>query len=167
MIGNNCIFDLSTEGLEPLKHRIIGITTKTETEEQIFTDRDEKKMLEDFWNYVESCSFDKLIGFNSSAFDVPMLIVRSIKHKITIPNLNDRLVDLRKLIFGDEERRKGTLEDFRELLGINFSNCNYRNMHMSLLWEQRYEFTKLKEFLLRDVVITWQLYKHIEEAGLI
>ena len=69
MNKNNCVFDLSTEGLEPLKHRIIGVTTKTETEEQIFTDRDEKKILEDFWNYVESCNFDKLIGFNSSSFE--------------------------------------------------------------------------------------------------
>ena len=157
------VFDISTDGIELLKNRIVGITTKSATEERILTYRDEKKILEEFWHYVNS--FQKIAGFNSSNFDVPMLIIRSIKHKIQIPNLKDKLVDLRNIIFGGYER-KGKLEDIQQLLEISFFDSRYKKMHMSLLWEAN-NIPKLKEFLLRDVKITWQLYEHIEGAGLI
>ena len=164
--NNYCVFDLSTEGLEPLKHRILGITTKTEDEERIFTQRDEKALLSEFWAYVEAKQFQRLIGFNSDNFDVPMLIVRSIKHKVEIPCIKDKLVDLRKVIIGYTEHRKGTLDDFKDLLEISFFDSRYRNMHMSLLWETE-DIPKLREFLLRDVKVTWQLYEHVSGAGLI
>ena len=156
------VFDLSTEGLEPLKHRIVGITIKTATGERIITNRDEKIVLEEFYNYLKASNFDKIIGFNTQSFDIPMLTIRSIKHKVAMPNLKGKLIDLRNALAGD---RKGTLEDFQQLLGITFLDSRYKKMHMSLLWEA--DLPKLKEFLLRDVQITWKLYEHIQGAGLI
>lgn len=159
------VFDLATEGLEPFKHRIIGITTKTEEEERIFTERDEKKILEQFWLYITEKGFNKVVGFNSENFDIPMLIIRSIKHKIKMDeDFRKKSIDLRQLIFNGEQR-KGKLEDFKELLGINFEENGYRKMHMSLLWEARH-LTKLRDFLSRDVKITWCLYEYVREAGL-
>ena len=55
------VFDLSTEGLEPLKHRIVGITIKTASEERIITNRDEKKLLEEFFKFLNSNNFDMII----------------------------------------------------------------------------------------------------------
>ena len=157
------VFDLATEGLEPLKHRIIGITIKTATEEKIITNRDEKTLLEDFYKYLKTNNFDKIIGFNSESFDIPVLTIMSIKHKVTMPNLKGKMIDLRNALAGD---RKGTLEDFQQLLGITFFDSRYKKMHMSLLWEAN-KLPKLEEFLLRDAKVTWQLYEHVKEAGLI
>lgn len=157
------IFDLATEGLEPLKHRIVGVTIKTTNEEKIITNRDEKILLEEFYKFIEVNNFDKIVGFNSQSFDIPMLTIRSIKHKVTMPNLKGKLIDLRNALAGD---KKGTLEDFQQLLGITFFDSRYKKMHMSLLWEAD-KLPKLEEFLLRDVKITWQLYEHVKGAGLI
>ncbi len=165
MENNVLIFDLSTEGLEPVKHRIVGITIKTALEEKIFTHRDEKEILKQFWEYVDRKNFDKIIGFNSDNFDVPMLIVRSIKHNIHLINIRERFIDLRRIIFG-EERKKGTLQDFQNLLGIEILENGYAKMHMSLLWEAAH-LKNLEEYLLQDVRITWKLYLRVREAGLI
>lgn len=163
-MNNVIVFDLSTEGLEPLKHRIIGITTKTATEEKIFTHRDEKKVLEDFWSYINENEFEKFVGFNSNNFDIPMLIVRSIKHKVRMYNIKEKSVDLRNKIFGDEHK-KGTLHNFQELLDIKYVEEGYAKMHMSLLWQAGH-LKDLKEYLLRDVRITWKLYENLLEVGL-
>lgn len=159
------VFDVSSEGLDPLRHRIIGITTKTLTSERIITERDEKKLLENFWAYIRRNQFEKIVGFNSSNFDVHMLIIRSVKHKVAFADLRGKLYDLRKAIFGDEHAR-GTLREFQELLELNFPESRYRKLHMSLLWEAP-QLTELREFLLQDVKITWKLYEHVSEAGLI
>lgn len=159
------VFDISSEGLEPIQHRIIGISVKTALEERIFTSRNEKHLLEMFWAYLKNKQFDKLIGFNSDNFDVPFLIVRSIKHKIPILNIRDKSIDLRKILFGDQHR-KGTLTDFQHLLGIEIVENGYAKMHMSLMWE-RDNMHNLKECLLNDVRITWKLYLILRRIGLI
>ncbi len=159
------VFDISSEGLEPIQHRIIGISVKTALEERIFTSRNEKHLLEMFWAYMRNKNFDKIIGFNSDYFDIPMLVVRSIKHKIPMIKLRDKSIDLRRVLFGGE-KKKGTLTDFQNLLGIEIVENGYAKMHMSLMWE-RDNMEKLKEYLLNDVRITWKLYLILRRAGLI
>ncbi len=159
------VFDISSEGLEPIQHRIVGISVKTALEERIFTSRDEKHLLEMFWAYLRNQKCDRLIGFNSDNFDIPMLIVRSIKHKIPMIGLKDKSIDLRKVIFGDQHK-KGTLEDFQHLLDIKITQNGYAKMHMSLMWEKD-NMKNLQECLLNDVRITWQLYLILWRAGLI
>ena len=125
-------------------------------------------MLEEFWDYVSTGLYldKKLVGFNSDAFDVPFLIIRSIKNKVTIPNLRGRLFDVRKLIFRGDRYQKGTLEEFRALLGWPPADSRYKKMHFSLLWDTD-NLPNLKQFLLGDVRLTWQLYKIVSEAGLV
>ena len=160
---NTIIFDLSTEGLDPFKHRIIGITTKSKAEERIFTDRDEKKVLEDFWNYIRKNQIEKLIGFNSSNFDIPMLILRSMRHRIKTEKIQHS--DLRKIIFKNDYK-KGTLKDFQNLLQIEFPNTGFAKMHMSLLWANN-RIKDLEDNLLEDVRVTWLLYNNLNEVGII
>jgi len=159
------VFDLSTEGLESLKDRIVGITTKDELEEKIFTHRDEEKILREFWSYVALGDYDKIIGFNSHQFDVPFLIMRSIKNKVRISKqFRNRSIDLREAV--GLQDKKGKLKDFQEMLGIEFPAIGYGKMHMSLLWGAS-DIKNLREFLLRDVKVTWALYAHMAEAGLV
>jgi DNA polymerase elongation subunit (family B) len=161
-----CVFDLSTMGLQPVKHRIIGITTKCAEEERIFANRDERTLLIIFWEYIRSMRFTELIGFNSSEFDIPMLIVRSVIHKVPISDIVHKSIDLRKVVFNGVENKCGKLTEFQELLGIEFPESRYRKMDMFLLWSTP-EMHELEQFLLRDVKVTWTLYEHTREAGLI
>lgn len=162
----NIIIDISTEGLEPLKHRIIGITTKNHKEEKIFTHREEKTVLQQFWNYIQQNNFQKIIGFNSQYFDIPFLITRSIKYKIQIPNIGNKTQDLRIILSCGNQRQRGKLTDYKKLLDIQFPDYGYGKMHMSLLWENT-NLPELKQTLLQDVKITWQLYLHLNEAGIL
>ena len=160
-------FDLSTEGLNPLKHRIIGITVKTAKEELIISYRNEKEMLQHFWAYIKQGDYDVLTGFNSLALDVPMLITRSIKHRVKLAsNFLEKHIDIRKVIIGKSNIKSGKLDEFRELLDIKFPESHYQKMHMSLYWESM-DIAGLNEFLLRDVVITWKLYEHMQGANLL
>lgn len=164
-------FDLSTEGLNPMQDRIIGITVKTATEERIFAERDEKVMLKQFWDYIKQKEFSRFVTFNGWRFDWKMLLLRSIKHRVKMVDIRESHVDLREVVFGsnlDERKIKGKLCDFQDLLGINFVNNGYEKMHMSLLWDDKArQLRGLNEFLLRDVKVTWKLYEYVKEAGLI
>lgn len=160
------VFDLATMGLEPIKHRIIGITTKCDFEERIFANRDERLLLVMFWEYVRSMKFTKLVGFNSDEFDIPMLMVRSVIHKVPMADVIHDSVDLRKVVFNGLGNKCGKLTEFQELLGIEFPESRYRKMDMFLLWSTP-ELHDLEQFLLRDVKVTWSLFEHTKEAGLI
>ena len=161
------VFDISSEGLEPLQHRIVGITIKTELEEKIFTDREETKVLVDFWKYLNDNNFEMIIGFNSEGFDVPFLLVRSVKYGLKMANVKDKFMDLRKMIFGDEHR-KGKLQDFQNLLGIEKLKSGFAKSHMSLLWDEKARHIEnLNDLLLQDVRITWELYLKMKEVGMI
>lgn len=164
--SNIMAFDISSDGLDPTKNRITGITTKSDKEERVFTARDEKEILEKFWEYVKASGATQLVGYNSSRFDIPMLVLRSIRHGLEIPHVCRNSLDLRRVIFPRCPRHKGKLSDMQELLGITFPDSKYRKMHMSILWGTD-DLPELKEFLLRDVQVTWSLYEHLREAGLI
>lgn len=160
------VLDISTEGLDSFKHRVIGVTLKSDVEERIITDRDEKVLLEEFWNYMRMHKFDIVIGFNSDAFDIPFLLMRSIKHSVPIFNIGDKSVDLRKRLSFGQEKPRGKLSDFKELLNLQPKNYGYDKMHMSLLWEDS-SLYELEVTLLDDVHTTWELYDHLKRGGLL
>lgn len=61
-------FDIETERLDPLTHRVTAIGIKTYDEERVFINKDESLLLKEFWNYLWGKDF-MLIGFNSKTFD--------------------------------------------------------------------------------------------------
>ncbi len=166
ILKQSVVFDISSEGLDPLKHRICGISVKTSQEEHIFAERDEKTILERFWSYIEQNLARKIVGFNSDNFDIPMLIIRSMKHNVSIPDIKEKTIDLRKIIFKEIEKPKGKLSDFKELLGMEFPESGFKKMHMSILWEDK-SILELNQYLLRDVKITWELYERLIGVGLL
>ncbi len=159
-------FDIGTKGLKPFEDRIIIITLMYGDEEVIFTNRDEATILKQFWKYLRRNNFKKIVGFNSDVFDIPMLVIRSIKHRIKMMDLTGRSLDIRKVIISDRDNRKGKLQDFKKLLDIEFEPSGYYKMHASILWEDP-DNKELREFLLQDVRITWTLCRRLIEVGLI
>jgi DNA polymerase elongation subunit (family B) len=166
MQENEVIFDLSTDGLNPMNNRIIGITTKCNSEERIFSNRNEQLMLIAFCEYLRSRRFTKIVGFNIDEFDLPMLIIRCIKHRVAIPSVVHESIDLRKVVFNGKERCRGKLIEFQKLLGVNFPESRYRKLDMYLMWGSP-DINDLREFLLQDVRITARLLEQVQEVGLV
>ena len=156
------VFDISTEGLEPTKHRIVGVTVKTEKEEKVITSRDEKEVLYRFWAFLREGRFDAYITFNGDHFDIPFLIIRSIKYNVPVFDLLQKSVDMRQILFNGSGL-KGKLCNFYEVLGMEQSKTGFSKQHMSVLWEEP-QLLKLKETLLEDVKLTWELYKRYAEV---
>jgi DNA polymerase elongation subunit (family B) len=103
---NVLVFDLSTEGLEPLKSRIIGITCKDNTGERIFAKRQERELLVEFWEHITNGNYTQIVGYNSDDFDLPFLIIRSLKYGVKMCQIIRNSIDLRKLVFyGNNNRR--------------------------------------------------------------
>jgi DNA polymerase elongation subunit (family B) len=161
---NVLAFDLATTGLNLLQDRIVAIYCKTETDEFIFTGN-ERLLLVRFWMLVRSKGFEKIIGFNINYYDLLLLLIRSMKYKIAIYDIRDKVVDMRHIYLNGQVFNKGKLSDFEKLLGINYPDSPYCKSDVQRL--NGYCPPDLKEFLLRDVKSTWIMYEHARASGVI
>jgi DNA polymerase elongation subunit (family B) len=127
---------------------------------------DERALLCAFWEYVRARKFSKVVGYNIDQFDLPMLIIRGLKHGIAIGSIVKNSLDLRKKVFFGADNHRGKLWEFQELLGIKFPYSRFHKTDMYLMWSTP-DIFELQQFLLRDVKITWQLYVQAREAGLV
>lgn len=76
--------------LDPNYSKIIVICAKLMNQEiKIFEGENEKKMLEDFWNFLNLNRDAVIITHNGYGFDIPFLILRSCINNVKIPvNIN-------------------------------------------------------------------------------
>jgi len=160
------IYDIETNGLSPFDSRVCVIGLKMEDEEIVFSDPDEKKVLEAFWQYVSSFDSWRLVGFNSSSFDLPFLVVRSFKHGIVMPRLRYRNVDLRLILSSGDKYAKGKLDDYAKLLDIPSKLNNWSGAHAVILWQEG-KYEELSAYVMQDVKITYSLYVQCKKVGLI
>ena len=160
-------FDLETTGLSNLKDRIIAIGIKTDSEELVITYKQEKRMLEEFWAYLRKFNNIKLITFNGAEFDVPFLIVRSLKHNILIVKINryDHL-DLKIALSNGFRYKKGKLEEFSKLIKYKPKYNGYKGEHIPLLWKNK-QLDELKEYVMQDARMTYFLFKRLKEINAI
>jgi len=109
--------------LDPLTGRVLAIGTLNLGKYVPIYDDDEAKMLRDFWMAWEESI--QMIGFNIFQFDLPFLIRRSWKHKVTIPAeirrgryWADRFVDLRDVWQMGNRQDHGSLDSISKHMGI-------------------------------------------------
>jgi len=85
VFGKELCFDIETSGLDPLKDRITAIGVSNCFGTDAIIDKDEKHILEEFWKGIKSrYPYVRLIGFNCWSFDMPFIIIRSLKHNVKI-----------------------------------------------------------------------------------
>ena len=75
------IVDVETTGLSPYDSRLTVISTNYAGEIQSFYNIDEKRMLQDFWQYVKDTKIVRLCAYNAS-FDISFLNIRSLLHSV-------------------------------------------------------------------------------------
>ena len=157
-------FDIETLGLDPLKDRITAIGVKTYYAEKVFTNKNEKTMLTEFWNFVKRDGDVKLIGFNCFSFDLPFLLIRSMKYNLSVVDIRYKTVDLRKVLFNGYNYKKGTLEKFSKFIGYVPKYNGFTAAFIPTLWKEK-RFDELEEYLLQDVRMTWKIYERLVEMG--
>lgn len=166
------IFDAETTSLSPDDNGMVTCicTHNTENDEvkvfQVKEDLNEHKTLEEFWRYIESIDNPTLVGFNSSTFDLPYIVHRSIVRKVSIPKFDQ--LDLRLIVnsffYSYERKATGKLSYWASVLGIPVSTCNGAQMVRFFL-DGNYE--EIKKHNVEDVMITHALFKRCCEVGLI
>jgi len=160
-------FDIETTGLDPFSSRITAIATSNGFGTDAIVDKDEKFILEKFWEGVKrKYPFIRLVGFNCQGFDMPFLIIRSLKHNIRVSDLNGKIIDLREVLSNGNKYQKGKLDDYAKLIGIGQKYKGYSGFEAIRLWNEN-KLEELKEYVLNDVEMTHNLYKRMKETGIV
>lgn len=160
-------YDIETTGLDPFTDRITAIGIVTDKEDLVITDKDEKKMIEFFWNYLKQFQLDgfKIIGFNNQTFDDVFIKLRSMKHNVKVIDLKYKSLDIRRIVFG-YTKSKGKLEDFSKLIGYEPKYNGWSGKQIPLLWKNG-NLDDLKEYVIQDAKMTWYIFKRIKELGML
>src|SRR3989338_4333771 len=123
MEKNYLIFDIGVdaknkmEGLNPLYKRISFSGVKSKEFEKVMTHSSERKLLTDFWELTESKAYI-LAGFNVIRFDIHYLYIRSLINNVKVPNLKDRILDLRLILSNGNPNFKGKLDEYGALMAF-------------------------------------------------
>jgi hypothetical protein len=121
----------------------------------------EAAMLREWWQLLTYYERNpKLIGFNVKSFDLPFLVKRSWKHRITVPYWlrqgrywNDLVIDLREVWQCGDNRAHGSLAAISRHLGLGDKAGN--GADFSALWNTDREAAIA--YCRRDVQLTQQV----------
>jgi DNA polymerase elongation subunit (family B) len=121
----------------------------------------EAAMLRQWWELLDAWErHTRIIGFNIKAFDLPFLIKRSWKHRVTVPYWirngrywNDLIVDLREVWQLGDNRAHGSLGAISRHLGLGEKTGN--GADFANLWKTNRQAAI--DYCLQDVKLTQQV----------
>lgn len=168
--GNSAfILDIETQGLEPMTDKISCICVKNyKTKEAVcFTGKDEKLILESFWNFVcKDNHYVELIGFNISLFDIVFIIKRCIINEVPVRQFSS--TDLRQLVnaffYSYDRKSHGTLGDWAGVLGMEKKTSLGSEMPELYRLEK---FDEIKAHCMEDIEITEKLTDRLVKVGML
>lgn len=162
------VFDIETTSLCPSENgRVTCISTYNFDDGKTisFWGEDETKILSDFWNYVENLKCPTLVGYNSSSYDIPYLVHRSIVRSQKIQKYNH--IDLRLIansfFVSYDKKVKGTLGYWAGVLGIEQKTPGGAKM-IQLFLQGKYD--EIKNHSEEDIFITVRLMERLKLCGL-
>lgn len=115
-------------GLDPTTGRVVcvGTVDSESGEQRAFADRDEQHLLEAFWSFLSDNGSSLFVTFNGKRFDIPYLNLRSailgLRPRRVIPSQPESVrphFDVREVIAGEDRRRRGSLDYFCSVFGID------------------------------------------------
>ncbi|MBI2107430.1 ribonuclease H-like domain-containing protein [Candidatus Woesearchaeota archaeon] len=168
MERKDIIFDIETLTLDPLEEgaRVVAIGLRCGDFHKVFTANKEKDLLTEFWNLPFFNGSFKLIGFNSSQFDLPYLIVRSFKYGIKIPQIQGRSIDLRFVLSYGNKFQNGKLSQYASLFLKEETQKLSDGNSVKEWWEQN-EIEFIELYCGRDVFITFKIFERLKNMGVI
>lgn len=159
------VFDIETDGLNPLENRITAIGIKTDKQEIVIMEEDERRMLERFWTFLSRFDKFRLIGFNNFNFDQYFLNIRCFKHNVKILDVKGRTIDLRFVLSNGNRFKNGKLGEYAFLLGFK----KYSDLGGELVvdaWKNR-KLGIIEKYLRQDLKITYAIMLRCGEIGLL
>lgn len=150
-----------------MSDRIICIGLKSEDFEQVWLDEDEKKLLQEFWSYLDSHYVPPfLVGYNIREFDLPFIRTRALVHNVkaaSATSFSGRVTDLI-----DYFRFNGYPKRFCDVaaaLGIPH-NSNVTGADIPRLWHAR-NFDAIRQHNADDLAGEWALFNRLRECGFV
>lgn len=166
----NILVDIETLGLsaKDKDSKIIAIGVFCGGFREVLIGKNEKTLLQKFWNLPFFHQYSRVIGFNILDFDLPFLIIRSYIHNVNIPpNIRGKVIDLRHVLNCGNRYSKGTLEDFGKLiLGGKGMKNGHSGEDIRSLWEQG-KYDEIKSYCYQDVWITSKILERLECIGVV
>ncbi len=149
--------------LDPLTGRVLAVGLLSDQGDfRIIGHDDEATLLREFWTACRDgkARLNRLIGFNTHAFDLPFLIRRSFKHRVQIPfgirrgrYWGEELIDLREEWQLGDRQARGSLDAIARYLGVGQKNGH--GHEFARLWTE--DRAKAVEYLRRDVELTAEI----------
>lgn len=146
--------------LDALTGRVLAIGLLTDRGDFcVIGQEDEAALLREFWTACrnDKTRLNRMIGFNTHAFDLPFLIRRSFKHRVQIPfgirrgrYWGEELIDLREEWQLGDRQARGSLDTIARYLGVGQKNGH--GDEFARLWTG--DRAKAVEYLRRDVELT-------------
>ena len=155
---------IKNAALDALSGQVLCIGYRLERDEPAILSSDadgEAAMLRQWWELLNTWERQpRLIGFNVKSFDLPFLIKRSWKHRITPPYWirngrywNDLIVDLREVWQLGDNRAHGSLGAISRHLGLGEKTGN--GADFANLWKTNRQAAI--DYCLQDVKLTQQV----------
>ena len=145
--------DCETTGLYAIVHRIVCIGVMRGAQMDYFIDKNEKKMLEGFLDFLSAD--DVLVGFNIG-FDYGFLVLRCLKHGLDPSKLISRqrvdLMEIVKKLLGGSRVSLQTLADF---FGIKYNPASGK--FVPEIWESG-DTDAIRHHCLSDIMLLSELH---------
>ena len=153
--------------MDPNYSKIVVICVKILGEDvKIFFDDSEKKILEDFWNFLKENKAFVLVTHNGYKFDMPFVIVRSCVNNVDIPvfvNMNRWQMETSNhfdtmLFFSQYENfTNPNLEILAKLNGIEVPTQRLSGADVERIYKEG-DLEKIKERCQQDVEILEKVF---------
>ena len=162
--------DKKTTLLNPIDSRTVAIGIRYRGGDFIFSDEDEKELLEGFWlkwkDIMRGGSFVKIVGFNIKGFDLPFIVTRSFIHNVGIfPFILKSVIDIREKISAYHYgKTRGRLKEFGAFMGIETMDVDGSDVFELC---KNNDMEKLVEYLKNDLLITDEMFKRIRDTRIL
>jgi len=149
--------------LNPQYCKIASIGVASGEESAISIVNDERTGLEEFWS--RAAISNPIVGFNSNAFDLPSILVRSMilgvkpTRKLDLRAWSDSCLDLMRVIFGNGPSIK--FKTLARMYGLKVLDEEGEGSKVNQ-WMLDGEYEKVRFYNCSDVELTRDLYRKIE-----
>jgi DNA polymerase elongation subunit (family B) len=158
-------------GLDPCTGRIIciGVHWLELDRSRVYCQSEERELLSNFWSDLAQIRPSRFVTFNGKSFDFPYINVRSAILGVMAPReilldtrrfATDRHFDVREALTNYDRYRKGTLEYFCAIFGVDSPKNGIDGSRVGEYFKEG-RIDEIAEYCLSDCKATAELYKRL------
>ena len=145
----------------------IGLVETASGEEKALVDRDERKLLTYFWQWIEETKPERFVTFNGKSFDFPYINIRSaileVPPSMLLPTrryTSHAHFDVREVLAGYDRHRRGNLDYFCAIFGIPSPKENLSGAAVGQAYREG-RLDEIARYCLADCRATAALYERL------